>query len=89
MHVLSYSAARANLAATIDQAVNNHEAITITRGKREPVVMLALSDYQSMQETAYLLRNPHNAQHLLQSIAQIDAGQVQGKTMDELDAMAR
>jgi|GEM_PF-2649753 len=57
--------------------------------KHTPVAKLALSDCKSMQETAYLLRNPHNARHLLQSIAQIDAGQVRGKTMTELDTMAQ
>jgi len=48
-----------------------------------------LDDYTSMQETAYLLRNPHNARHLLQSIAQLEAGQQVSKTLDELDALAQ
>jgi len=89
MNTLTYSAARAHLSATMDKVVNDHEAVIITRGKRAPVVMLSLDDYQSMQETAYLLRNPHNARHLLQSIAQISAGQIVDKSMDELNAMAQ
>jgi len=63
--------------------------VVITRGKHEPVVMLSLDDYTSMQETAYLLRNPHNAQRLLASIAQLDAGQTVSKARDELDALAQ
>jgi len=54
-----------------------------------PVAMLALDDDTAMQETAYLLRNPHNARHLLASIAQLDAGQRVAKTLAELDALAQ
>ena len=38
------------------------------------MVMLSLEDYQSMEETAYLLRSPANARHLLESIAELEAG---------------
>jgi len=89
MNTLTYSAARARFSETMDHVVNDHEAVIITRGKHAPVVMLSLDDYRAMEETAYLLRNPHNARHLLQSIAQIEAGQAVGKTLAELDAMAQ
>jgi len=89
MHTLTYSAARAHLSETMDQVVNNREAVIITRSKREPVVMLSLEDYQSMQETAYLLRNPHNARRLLESIAQLEAGHSIPKSRSELDALAQ
>jgi len=86
---MTYSAARARLSATMDHVVNDHEAVIITRSNRPSVVMLSLADYKAMEETAYLLRNPHNAQRLLQSIAQINAGQVVSKTVAELEAMAQ
>jgi len=89
MHTLTYSAARARLSTTMAQVVNDRTPVVITRGKHEPVVMLSLDDYTSMQETAYLLRNPHNAQRLLASIAQLDAGQTVNKALDELDALAQ
>jgi len=89
MNTITYSAARAQLSATMDHVVNDHEAVIITRSNRPSVVMLSLDDYKAMEETAYLLRNPHNAQRLLQSIAQINAGQVVSKTVAELEAMAQ
>ncbi|MFM7373852.1 MAG: type II toxin-antitoxin system Phd/YefM family antitoxin, partial [Chthoniobacterales bacterium] len=36
--------------------------------------MLSLDDYESLQETAYLLRSPANAKRLLDSIESLNAG---------------
>ena len=52
----------------------DHAPIIITRKNEAPVVMMSLEDYQSMEETTYLLRSPANARHLLASIAELEAG---------------
>ncbi len=75
MDAISYSAARANLAKTMDKVCADHAPIIITRKSESPVVMLSLEDYQAMEETAYLLRSPANARHLLESIAELESGQ--------------
>jgi len=36
--------------------------------------MLSLEDFQALEETAYLLRNPSNAKRLLSAAAQLTAG---------------
>ncbi len=36
--------------------------------------MISLEDYQSMEETTYLLRSPANARNLLESIEELDTG---------------
>jgi antitoxin YefM len=36
--------------------------------------MVALSDYESLKETAYLLRSPENARRLLASIDRLEHG---------------
>lgn len=74
MDAISYTAARANLAKTMEKVCNDHSPVIITRKSESPVVMLSLEDYQSMEETAYLLRSPANARHLLESIAELEAG---------------
>jgi len=56
MDAITYSAARANLASTMDRVCNDHEALIITRNGQQSVVMLSLEDFQAMEETAYLLR---------------------------------
>jgi|TARA_R110002020_G_scaffold112746_53_gene259535 antitoxin YefM len=80
MDTLTYTAARASLADTMDRVVNDHEPVIITRGSQQSVVMLSLEDYKAMEETAYLLRSPRNARRLLESIGQLEAGQ--GKARD-------
>lgn len=42
--------------------------ITITRNGDQAGVMLSLEDYESLEETAYLLRSPTNAKRLLDAI---------------------
>lgn len=74
MDAITYSSARANLASTMDRVCEDHEALIITRNGEKAVVMLSLEDYQSLEETAYLLRNPANARRLLSATAQLSAG---------------
>ncbi|MFC6841841.1 type II toxin-antitoxin system Phd/YefM family antitoxin [Xanthomonas theicola] len=74
MDTITYTAARASLADTMDRVINDHEPVIITRNSQQSVVMLSLEDYKAMEETAYLLRSPKNAQRLLRSIAQLEAG---------------
>jgi antitoxin YefM len=74
MDAITYSAARANLASTMDRVCNDHEALIITRNGEQSVVMLSLEDYTALEETAYLLRSPTNAKRLLSAIGQLNAG---------------
>ena len=74
MDAITYSSARANLANTMDRVCNDHEALIITRNGDQSVVMLSLEDFQALEETAYLLRNPANAKRLLAAVSQLSAG---------------
>jgi antitoxin YefM len=74
MESISYTAARSNLARTMEQVCNDHAPIAITRKGEGAVVMISMEDYQALEETAYLLRSPKNTRRLIESIADLEAG---------------
>ncbi|GHD32425.1 type II toxin-antitoxin system Phd/YefM family antitoxin [Nocardiopsis kunsanensis] len=74
MKTITYSESRANYAATLDSVVEDREEVVITRSGRESVVMVALSEYETLRETAYLLRSPENARRLVTAIEELESG---------------
>ncbi|ENP6765795.1 YoeB-YefM toxin-antitoxin system antitoxin YefM [Escherichia coli] len=72
MRTISYSEARQNLSATMMKAV--HAPILITRQNGEACVLMSLEEYNSLEETAYLLRSPANARRLMDSIDSLKSG---------------
>ncbi len=74
METLSISDTRANLKAVVDRVVADKVPIAISRQKGEGVVMVSASEWASIEETLYLLSSPRNAEILLRSIAELNAG---------------
>ena len=65
MRTMSYSESRAKYAETLNSVANDREEVVITRPGHEPVVVVQLDDYQSLKETAYLLKSPENARRFI------------------------
>ena len=74
MKTLSYTESSARYAEVLDGVVNDREEVVITRAGHEPVVIVSLADYESLRETAYLMRSPANARRLLDSMQRLEAG---------------
>jgi len=75
MRTTSYSDLRKNLAAMIDSVNADHEPVVITRDKGKPsAVLMSLEDFASYEETRYLLRNPANAERLIEAVNELDQG---------------
>lgn len=74
MDAISYSSARKELVKTMERVCDDHEPVIITRRNARPVVMMSLDDFNSIAETAYLLRTPANAENLRKSIKQYFSG---------------
>ncbi|MET8689732.1 MULTISPECIES: type II toxin-antitoxin system prevent-host-death family antitoxin [unclassified Streptomyces] len=81
MRTMTATESRANYAETLNAVVDDREEVIVTRAGHEPVVIVALSEYESLKETAYLLRSPENARRLLASIDRLENG---GGTVREL-----
>lgn len=72
MKAITYTAARQNLAKTMEQVCRDHSPVIITRKTGDSVVILSLEGYTALEETAYLLRSPKNTRRLLESITQLE-----------------
>ena len=82
MTAISYTAARENLAATMDKVCDDHAPIVITRNREQAVVMMSLADYEALEKTAYLLKSPKNAKRIMSAITQLDAGKGVARAVD-------
>lgn len=78
---------RKNLSAMMDRVNDDHEPVIVTRAKGKPVVMISLDDYESMDETAYLLATPANRKALMAAISEDDPAHMVEVSMDDLRAM--
>jgi antitoxin YefM len=85
MRTMSYTESRARYAEVLDGVVNDREAVIITRAGHEPVVIVSLADYESLRQTAYLMRSPANARRLLDSMEQLEAGLGQAHALVDVD----
>lgn len=65
MDQYTYSELRANLKTALDRVVEDHVVIVVERARGGDAVLMSREDYESLNETAYLLRSPANAQRLL------------------------
>jgi prevent-host-death family protein len=80
---MTYSESRARYAETLSAVVDDREEVIITRAGHEPVVIVSLDDYESLKETAYLLKSPANARRLLRSIERLESGSGVGHDLHE------
>ena len=74
MKTMSYTESRRRYAEVLDSVVNDREEVVITRSGHEPVVIVSLADFESLRETADLLRSPANAHRLLDAMQRLAAG---------------
>ncbi len=70
---ISASEARKQLFPLIEKVNNDRVAVEIT-SRRGNAVLISADEYAALEETAYLLRVPANAKHLLESLQQAMAG---------------
>jgi antitoxin YefM len=85
---ISASEARQRLFPLLEQVNTDHEPVRII-SKAGDAVLMSADDYDSWQETVYLLRSPENAKRLMEAVARDRAGHPGITTsVDELREMA-
>lgn len=88
MHTMSYSSFRRDLASALDKVNEDHQPILITRQNGKPAVVISLEDFQSYQETTYLMASPKNAARLNEAITQAETNRTSNHNLsdDAIDA---
>jgi antitoxin YefM len=85
---ISASEARSRLFPLIQQVNDDHEPVRIS-SRGGDVVLMSADDFDSWQETIYLLRSPANARRLMEAVSRDKSGGASvAKTMEELQALA-
>jgi antitoxin YefM len=83
MNAITVNEARNNLDRLIEQVTADAEPTIICGDQGQKAVLLSLDEFNSWQETLYLLSNPVNANHLRQSIAEAKAGKTAERELSE------
>ena len=58
----------------MEKVCQDHEPIIVTRQKQSSIIVMSLEDYNSLNETAYLLQSPKNAERLHKAIDDLQSG---------------
>jgi antitoxin YefM len=74
MNATTVKEAKKHLNRLIEQVNADAEPTIICGDQGQKAVLLSLEEFNSWQETLYLLSNPVNAEYLRQSIAEAKAG---------------
>jgi antitoxin YefM len=84
METTSFSDFRSKLKQKLDNISDNHDLLVVTRKDNKDVVVMSLADYNSIQETLYLLSSRTNAKRLYESMEQLKGKKVIRKKVKEL-----
>jgi len=80
---VSYTELRQHLAKYLDRVCDDRTPLIVTRQNERSVVMMSLAEFESIEETLHLLRSPANAEQLLRSMADADAGKLSEHNIEE------
>jgi len=74
MNALTYTHTRQHFADIMRRVNDDHAPVVVMSQRGKPVVIVSLDDFQSLEETAYLMRNPTGARRLLESVEELRNG---------------
>ena len=81
MEITTYSNFRKNLKSFMDQVFATSDPLFVTRSKGDDIVVMTKSDYESMNETLYLLSSKTNADRLAKGIKEFEQGKGQERAL--------
>jgi antitoxin YefM len=76
MDAITTHQAAINLDSLINKVIADVEPTILCNDQGQKAVLMSLDEFNSWQETLYLLSNPANAEHLRRSIEEARTGKV-------------
>ena len=83
MDAITYTKARKNFTQTMNKVCDDHAPLIITRQNQKPIVMMSLEDYNSIEETLYLLKNSKNSSRLSNALEDLKQNNFSHKKLIE------
>ena len=80
----TYSQARANLSALLDQITQDRQVVIIRRRGKADVALISADELSGLIETVHLLRSPRNAERLLAALDRALEQEGQHHSIDDL-----
>ncbi|WP_322921652.1 type II toxin-antitoxin system Phd/YefM family antitoxin [Nocardioides renjunii] len=82
---MSYAESQARFAELLDYVVDDREEVVVTRAGHESVVIVSLVEFESLRETAHLMRSPANARRLLDAVERLETGTSERHELKDAD----
>ena len=75
MEVVNYTEFRKNLTKSLNKVNDDAEIVVVSRSKGKNVVIMALEEYNAIQETLHVVKSVSNRNRLDKAIEEMDKGQ--------------
>ncbi|MGF1481998.1 MAG: type II toxin-antitoxin system Phd/YefM family antitoxin [Cyanophyceae cyanobacterium] len=88
METVSVNRFRDNLKTFVEQVVNTHTPLKVTRRSGSDFVVISADDWEREQETLYVLQNSSLMRQIAESLATHSQGQGYSPNQEQLDEIA-
>lgn len=85
MLAVNYTTLRDNMKAYMDKVTDDYETMIVTRKNNKNVVMMSEESYNNLMENIYVLGNKVNYDWLMESKAQLEAGNFTVRELIEVE----
>lgn len=74
MEVLNYTEFRKKMKESLDRVSDDNDIVIVSRSKNKNVVLLSMSEYNSWNETLFLIKSEKNRKRLEEAIDEMKKG---------------